>query len=293
MKSIVISLSVSLLITATNSHATVQSWTPFSVVESTTDAWIQRNGLDDVVGIPFDYQVDDHFAQAGIFPGLYAKGRADFGQTGAYAIATGQPVNNGAYAETSWSDAFTLSGGVGSGFLDVKVKVDGHFSGTETNVVYYLFASNSPITHEGILGFRDDGVHTPPDDSTDVMRGFGLGAFTLTRLTPEELAWVEANPLVNGSNIYSAQIPFTYDVPLYIASYLGVEALGDGVADFYGTAHFGITAPEGASIASTSGTVYQSVAAVVPLPSAIWLFGSSVLGLGILSSRRKLETAAI
>ncbi|WFP50555.1 hypothetical protein PL263_00685 [Methylomonas sp. EFPC3] len=113
----------------------------------------------------------------------------------------------------------------------------------------------------------------------------------MARLTPEELAWVEAKPLVNGSNIYSAKIPFTYDVPLYIASYLGVEALGDGLADFYGTAYFGISAPDGKTLASASGTAYRSAAAVVPVPGAVWLFGSAIAWLGTCSKRRTAPAA--
>lgn len=282
MKSINFAVSVCLFLTVGHAHAVTASWTPFTLVESTTDQ---------VNGITFDRQEGVNFAEAGQSPGLYAKGRAYFGELGGYAIATSQPFDYGAFAEVSWSDAFTIIGGSGSGLLDIAVKVDGSFSGANTNVQYHLFISNSPITRgsnddgSGLLGYQDGSNQTPPDGSTEVIRGYGVGADTLATLSPEELALVAANPLNSGSNLYSVQVPFTYGVPLYIASYLSVEALGTGVADFYGTAHFGVSAPQGSVITTGSETVYQTANAVVPLPAAGWLFVGGLLGLRALRGR--------
>lgn len=281
MKSINFGVSLCLFLTVGHAHAATASWTPFTLIEATTDQ---------VNGITFDRQESSNFAEAGQAPDLYAKGRAYFGELGGYAIATSQPFDYGAFAEVSWSDAFTITGDSGSGLLDIAVKVDGSFSGANTNVQYHLFTSDSPITRgsnggSGLLGYQDGSNQMPPDGSTEVISGYGVGADTLATLSPEELALVEANPLNSGSNLYSVQVPFTYGVPLYIASYLGVEALGTGIADFYGTAHFGISAPQGAVLTTGSETVYQAANAVVPLPAAGWLFVSGLLGLRALRGR--------
>jgi hypothetical protein len=108
------------------------------------------------------------------------------------------------------------------------------------------------------------------------------------RLSLAELAELQTKPLSNGTNLYSAQIPFTYGVPVYIASYLGVEALGNGVGDFFSSAYFGISAPDDATLINASGTTYLPASAVVPIPGAIWLFGSVIFGFNLREFRKRL-----
>ncbi|HIV71784.1 MAG TPA: hypothetical protein H9903_12695 [Candidatus Aquabacterium excrementipullorum] len=227
-------------LTASPVAAQEASFTPFTLVEVTTDEVLERIGNDDAVVLTYERAVHSNFAQVGSSPSLYAKGRAGFGETGAYAIASGQRPNVGAYAETSWSDAFTILGGEGEGVLTVNVRVDGHFVGTGQpggpgpNALYALFRSDSPVTVSGMLGYLDEG-DAPPDGSSAVI---GL------------------HEAFSGTQVYTADIHFTYGKTFYLASYLGAEVLGDGVADFYGSAHFGATAPGGASIQGLSGTTY-------------------------------------
>lgn len=247
-------------------------FTPFTAVEVTTDEVLLRVGDDDVQVLTYERAVGTDFAQVGASPALYAKGRASFGETGAYAIATGQQPNVGAYAETSWSDAFTILGGEGQGTLTVSVRVEGSFVGTAQrggpgpNSLYALFRSDTPITlgseqGGGLLGYLNEG-DMPPDGSTAVI---GL------------------HETFSGTRTYTAEIDFTYGQTFYLASYLGAEVLGDGVASFYNSSHFGATAPGGASIQGLSGTTYL-LSSAVPEP-ALPLLVVAGLSMAALSRR--------
>lgn len=273
MKNLKILVAAGLLLGLNTINAHAELWSPFTVVEVTTDAVLARVGNNDVVVQPFERSVDSQFAQVGSSPSLFAKGRAGFGETGSFAVASGQPSNYGAYAETGWSDAFTIFGGTGAGTLSVSVLVEGGLSGAGANATYALFASDSPITQgqeggAGLLGFSNDGTSSGPDGSSKVINAYGL---------------------TSGTHVYSADIPFTYGTTFYIASYLSVEALGDGTADFFGSSHFAATAPGGLAVTGASGVTYAQ-AAVVPVPSAAWLFGSGFLGL---LSRKRSSTISL
>ncbi len=95
---------------------------------------------------------DSAFADVGTMNDIYAKARASFGNNGAYALANNKPTNLGAYAESIWVDAFTITGGEGPGTLDISVWVNGTMDGAGqpggpgSNSIYQLFVSNAPIT---------------------------------------------------------------------------------------------------------------------------------------------------
>lgn len=238
-------------------------FTPFTIVEVATDEVLLRIGDDDVVVSTFQRDTDPDFAQVGSSPGLFAKGRAIFGETGSFAMAVGQLSSVGAYAESSWSDAFTIAGGTGTGILNVSVQVEGSLSspgvpgGPGPNSIYALFASDTPITLGGLLGFTEDGTYAPPDDSRTV-----IGVF-------------EA---FSGSNVFTAEIPFTYGTTFYLASYLGAEVLGNGTADFYGSSRFGATAPNGATVTGASGTAYALAAVPEAETYVMMLAGLGLVG---------------
>jgi hypothetical protein len=232
---------------------------------------------------PFERLVDTQSAQVGSNSSLLAKGRALFGETGAYAIANSQPATDGAFAETIWSDAFTIFG-AGGGILSVSVRVGGLLTGGGALSSYKLFVSELPITlgengGSGILGYDDNQSNTVPDESEIVIQAYGVSPDVLAHLSQQEIDLLNQFPNINsGSNIFTAEIPFTYGVTFYIASKLNAEVIGDGAADFFGSSYFGATAPGGVAVTGASGTLYQKTA-VVPIPGTIWIFVTGLFGL--------------
>ncbi|KQV59203.1 hypothetical protein ASC95_28235 [Pelomonas sp. Root1217] len=198
---------------------------------------------------------DPFFAEVGGLPGIYAKARASYGNNGAFAAADHQPVNLGAYAESIWSDSFNITGAVGAGSLAISVAVNGTVDGNGqpggpgSNAFYQLFVSDSPISCD-----------------------FDLALCTGTRLIVADG--------ISGSHQFDAELPFTYGTTFYVASYLGAEVLGNGVADFYHSAHFGATAAGNVSVTGSSGFTY-ALAASVPEPTdgALLLAGLTSLAL--------------
>jgi hypothetical protein len=243
-------------------------FTPFTLVR------VQLDEEDLVTGAytEFEKEVSSNFAQVGASPYL-AKARASFGETGSYGVAAGQPPGYHAHAESSWSDAFTIVGGTGTGILNVSVKVEGSLSGSGVAGVsgpvsgYWLFASDTPITSDGVLDFLDDNLASP-DGSETVIGELFEGSFP-------------------GSNVFSAEIPFTYGTTFYLASHLLAETLGNGSADFYGSSHFGVTAPNGSTVTGASGTTYALAAAVPEAETyALMLAGLGLVGFAARRARR-------
>ena len=208
-----------------------------------------------------DVKTDPDFAQVGSMSDIYAKARASFGNNGAYAVADHQPANLGAYAESIWVDAFTVTGGSGPGTLDIGVWVNGTMDGAGqpggpgSNAFYQLYVSNAPISCD-----------------------FDALACTGTHLIP-------LTEGLNGSRLFTAQLAFNPGETFYLASYLGAEVLGNGFSDFYGSAHFGITAPDGSAITGGSGVAY-ALASSVPEPAAFALAFSGLAALVGLARRK-------
>jgi hypothetical protein len=205
--------------------------------------------------------VGSAFAEIG-GAGLYAKGRASFGNAGAYAVSNADGTE--AFGETWWADGFTVTGGTGAGSLTISISVSGTLSGAG-NAMYGLYARGDAFGHDELLKWLDcapgrfDCHPYPPPGSTAL------------------IPMTEAFP-ASGMTVLTTTLPFTYGETVYLASYFGVETWKTGEASFYGSAHFGVTAPESALLATASGTTYGSAAAV-PEPSAalLWLLGGVVL----------------
>jgi hypothetical protein len=114
----------------------------------------------------------------------------------------------------------------------------------------------------------------------------GDGYVNLPGTTPL-LVEVDATPdYVPGPNVYqfspgfideliNVSVPFTYGQTFYLASVLDIGGYGD----FYNSAIFGITAPEGAIINSLSGSLYPVAAVPEAETWALMLAGLSLLGI--------------
>lgn len=200
-------------------------------------------------------KTDRIFAEVGTTQDAYAKARASFGNNGAFATARNQPANLGAYAESIWVDSFNIAGNVGADNLNISVLVSGTLDGggqpggPGSNSIYQLYFSDSPISCD-----------------------FDELSCTGTPLIPLTEA-------ISGSRLLTAQLPFTYGVRFYVASYLGAEVLGNGFSDFYGSAYFGATAPGNVSIVGSSNVTYALASSIPELTTAVLLFaGLAVLG---------------
>ncbi|MBA4109368.1 MAG: hypothetical protein C0487_07235 [Leptothrix sp. (in: Bacteria)] len=191
--------------------------------------------------------------EAGSEPRAYGKVRAGFGVNGAYASVS-LAQDREAYAESIWSDAFVVHGGSGQATAQITVRLEGALDGLGepggpgSNSFYTLFASDSAITCD-----------------FDEIACTGNAAIPL----------IES---LSGVQYLSASIEFTYDKPFYLASYLGAEVVGGqtGVADFFNSAHFGISAPVGSTLATGSGTLYEP-ASSVPEPQSVLMFATGML----------------
>ena len=237
------------------------SFTPFTLVRVELDREVLATDEYEL----FDKEVSSSFAQVGSSP-YFAKARASFGETGSFAMVTGQLPDYHAHAESSWSDAFTIVGGTGTGILNVSVKVEGSLSGSGVAGVsgpistYRLFASDTPFTSAELLSLLDNYPATPDGSKTVIGEIVFDGSFS-------------------GSNVFSAEIPFTYGTTFYLASHLMAETLGNGTADFYGSSLFGATAPNGATVTGASGTTYALAAAVPEADTyAMMLAGLGLIG---------------
>jgi hypothetical protein len=192
------------------------------------------------------------------------KARASYGDNG---VAL---PSSGGYALSVWSDGFVVNGGSGVGTLKFSVQLHGTLFDPQEDVVYALLKSEDPNTFF----------------PSAIVADSGTGYTNISGASPVLLIEVDATPdYVPGPNVYSfspgfinelinVSLPFTYGQTFYLASILDIFGYGD----FYNSATFGITAPEGASINNLSGTLYP--VATVPLPEtwAIMLAGLGLLG---------------
>jgi len=98
---------------------------------------------------------------------------------------------------------------------------------------------------------------------------------------------VNQNDFENGKT-YPIQIIFSYGESFDVGALLSAEVRSrDGYAHMSDiTAELDkVFLPAGATLTATSGTNY----AVIPLPSAIWLFGTGLISLGAIGWRRRMR----
>jgi len=191
------------------------------------------------------------------------KARASYGDNGV-ALPSG-----GGYAVSAWSDGFVVNGGSGTGTLNLSVQLHGTLL-VEADVIYALLMSSDPdaFSPAAIVSDADAGYIQLP----------GTTPVLLVEVddTPDYPAGSGAISLPSGfvDQQFNVSVSFTYGQTFYLASVLDIGGYGD----FYNSANFGISAPDGTSITSLSGTPYPAVAVPEPETWAMLLAGLGLVG---------------
>lgn len=225
--------------------------------------------------------------ERGALPDVYGKFRAAFGSNGFDVQVTGG-LDRDVAGGSIWTDGFVVTGGSGSGTLNLSTRIAGSVSG-QAEMNYALFVSNQRFDLPTILDGVDASVGFWALQLPDAVRVLHSGVANRCGMShaSSECGHV---PFENHQGplevTLTGSAPFTFGQTLYVASLFGGEvgAFG-GTANFFNSATFGITAPAGATLASISGSQYV---AAVPEPGAwvLFLAGACLL---VVSGRRSLD----
>jgi len=190
-------------------------------------------------------------------------------------------VTTTSVANSVWRDAWTFNS---DGHFSATISSDGHSSMLNTYLAFPSTFTYSP------LGFPSewqydikvwDVDHLMPD-SDHILAPTLVGAASLL----ETIAWNESRP--SFASVLNLDFDFTSGVQYVAIAELRVNARNGRDIDLYNTARLtDVTLSNGATLSALSGHNYVSS---VPVPAAVWLFGSGLLGL-IGVARRKARTA--
>lgn len=198
------------------------------------------------------------------------KARASFGDNG---VAT--PFS-GIYAVSAWSDGFVVTGGSGTGSLNLSVQLHGTLIDPQ-DAHYALIMSDDPNAFSP-ASIIIDGVATVPFGTTQVLYVEVDDSFD----HDDHGAISLPSGLVD--QVFNVSVSFTYGQTFYLASVLDIGGYGD----FYNSADFGITAPDGTSITSLSGTLYPAAAVPEAETYSMMLAGLALVGF-MARSRKQVE----
>ena len=215
--------------------------------------------------------------EVGSAPSSYGRFRSAYGSNGFEIQVTGG-IDRQVAGGSVWSDAFTMTGGTGSGTVLVSSRIQGVVSGAG-EMGYALVVSDHPFDF-GVLSAAVEaadsfGAVQVPDSIRVIYTGLVNGCTGAGE--PAECAYApHKNFQGTFDETLSTSVPFTYGETLYVASlFAGGVGVAGGSANFYNSANFGITAPAGASLQALSGASYV---AAVPEPAVAWLW---VVGMAI------------
>jgi hypothetical protein len=178
--------------------------------------------------------------------------------------------------------------------IGVQYTIDGFFTLTGPNLTYahhqISLESNLFLTGPNSLGLHPVanaylGVDSPIDQPTLWWGGVSGAPSTVVDMNVDTRYSITKD--ASGRDIYTYTDYFTYSgtdpyaVDLYMD--LSLNCSYNVTCDFGNTAKIGFILPEGVSFESQS----QHLLTSVPVPTAVWLFGSGLLGLLGLGRQRK------
>ena len=203
---------------------------------------------------------------------------ADFGVLKAKAESWGYPFpavsGINAIGRARFQDELTITGGSGTGSITLQMNVTGtNQAADDGSLDIYMDAG-----WWSLVGYKNADGSLGPTETVIDERFPNSGHDGMS--VPINVTLTRA-------------IEFTYGEPFDLTLTLETTALTDAyftggleshsIINLYSTAITSFILPEGATLISTSGTEYS----LVPLPSALWLFGSGLISFAGL--RRKFR----
>ena len=197
-------------------------------------------------------------------------------------------------------NGYSKSNAILQNFL-ASVNSAGNSAGVEWNVGAIMNGNETPGKPFGVLATYLPGVTI--DDSLNTSTGLFSGTlYTATYIDTNNANLLSTTLTTDGTAVFGGKTDLGngYYTPNYYHNFGGGIAfndaghLGDSLftsfiqltSDFSGTVH--TSYEQGAwNLNAATGTLTYSAVSAVPVPAAVWLFGSALVGLTGISRRRK------
>jgi hypothetical protein len=200
---------------------------------------------------------------------------------------------------TSQGELYGNQGGDGQATSYLQDQLNFHVAGADSNTITYIgvqFVLDGMLSVDNPAGSTSvraiDGFGNAVFDYTVMENGqptaYTPQAYTPTSFRPSESGW--ASYTLSDSNL--GQITFNgiyaiqgADPSLGVSMNIDTTAAYGASSNYSDTNGIQLTLPTGVSFASDSG-VFLTSPTTVPVPSAVWLFGSTIAGFGMYGRRK-------